>query len=82
MNSITSPYYDTGQGIEENHLNRFSNVSIVYARDVADKMAVPGLGLSIVKNAVLFHKGDISAKIEKTGIGIPILTEKNSFLNS
>lgn len=61
-------FYDTGVGVkEEAHLNRiferFFRVSEGRTRDDGGS----GLGLSIVKNAVLFHKGNISVKNRKEG---------------
>lgn len=61
-------FYDTGVGIgNEKHLQRlferFYRVHEGRARDTGGS----GLGLSIVKNAVLFHKGRISAKNRKEG---------------
>jgi signal transduction histidine kinase len=61
-------YSDTGVGIpDEHHLNRlferFYRVSEGRTRDTGGS----GLGLSIVKNAVLFHKGSIVVKNRTEG---------------
>ena len=60
-------FYDTGSGIADKHLvrvfERFYRVNEGRTRDSGGS----GLGLSIVKNAVLFHKGSILAKNRSEG---------------
>jgi signal transduction histidine kinase len=61
-------YADTGIGIsDDQHLNRlferFYRINEGRTRDTGGS----GLGLSIVKNAILFHKGNIVAKNRATG---------------
>jgi two-component system OmpR family sensor kinase/two-component system phosphate regulon sensor histidine kinase PhoR len=60
-------YYDTGAGVDEHRLGRlferFYRVTEGRTRDDGGS----GLGLSIVKNAILFHKGDVQVKNRISG---------------
>jgi signal transduction histidine kinase len=61
-------FFDTGTGIaDESHLNRlferFYRINEGRTRDSGGS----GLGLSIVRNAVTFHKGTITVKNRKEG---------------
>lgn len=60
-------YYDTGVGLAKEHLSRiferFYRVSEGRTRDDGGS----GLGLSIVRNAVAYHNGEISVGIRQSG---------------
>ncbi|MEA4917339.1 ATP-binding protein [Proteiniphilum sp.] len=66
-NTYFFEFYDTGTGVDEKHLvrmfERFYRVNEGRTRNTGGS----GLGLSIVKNAVLFHKGSIVAKNRPEG---------------
>ena len=59
-------YYDTGVGVSESQLKRiFERFYSIPGKPGSTEGS--GLGLSIVRNAVAFHNGNISASIRKEG---------------
>lgn len=66
-NYVYFSYYDTGVGVVEQHLNRlferFYRINEGRDRETGGS----GLGLSIVRNSIILHKGDIQAKNRQEG---------------
>ncbi len=66
VDHIELSFYDNGAGVSESQLGRiFERFYSIPGKPGSTEGS--GLGLSIVKNAVAFHKGTISASIRKEG---------------
>ena len=66
-NTYFFEFYDTGTGVDEKHLVRIFERFYRVNEGRTRKTGGSGLGLSVVKNAVLFHKGSIVAKNRPEG---------------
>ena len=56
-------YYDTGKGVSQDHLGKIFERFYRIPEENAHRAEGSGLGLSIVKNAVTFHGGTITASV-------------------
>jgi len=65
-------YYDTGKGVSEQYLGRLFERFYRGDEGRTRNAGGSGLGLSIVRNAVLFHKGEIQVK-NRVGGGLEFL---------
>lgn len=72
QNYVYFSYYDTGKGLHEKHLNRI--FERFYRADEGRTRASggSGLGLSIVRNAIHIHSGQVQARTHSSG-GLEIL---------
>jgi two-component system OmpR family sensor kinase/two-component system phosphate regulon sensor histidine kinase PhoR len=65
-------YYDTGAGVSEEHLGRLFERFYRVTEGRTRNTGGSGLGLSIVRHAILFHQGHIQAK-NRPGGGLEFL---------
>ncbi len=65
-------YYDTGKGVPENQLNRLFERFYRVDEGRTRETGGTGLGMSIVKNAILVHGGQVQARIHTSG-GLEVL---------
>lgn len=65
-------FYDTGIGVEEHHLTRLFERFYRVDQGRTRETGGSGLGLSIVRNSILIHKGSIQAK-NRIGGGLEFL---------
>ena len=60
-------FYDTGKGCPEKHLPRLFERFYRAEEGRTRELGGSGLGLSIVRNAVTFHHGNITVRNRKSG---------------